>query len=447
MAKKNRHIDDLFKGKMQSAKLPLDGSEWNKLFDELHPKKKKRFVWWWFALPLGLLVAASILFYPWSNNTSNTPVVQTEVSNASANNSGNNAAVEPLSKADELKPSNVPSEEETINISGVEQQGYQKATNETTAQKAPAKTSKLMPSSGYVEHAKPPVDDGNNDENASSPRKDKQPIVTLVKVFPKSEVSLFPWNWKWPDLATIQLTGPSLKEAVDSSTNKRPTDTYIGLSGGMLNYNQRLTSTDTNYLRYKNGNESVITLPSFGMEVGTTFKGFEWTSGLLYTQKGQQSAPEFRYAVYDSVPHKNTNGDTVGWARWNYRDTTVSRKNSPKYSYLSLPIGLSKSFKVNEKWFVSVGIQGSLQYLVSAKGYTVNSELQAQNLKSLNGINRLNLTYGGNLGIGYNFNNRWTLRAHTRYRIDARNMFDNNNVAQKMAGLGGDISLQLKLKR
>jgi len=62
LAKKNKHIDDLFKEGLKGNELPLDGSEWGRLFDELHPPKKKRFVWWWFALP-GVLLSAVLVFF------------------------------------------------------------------------------------------------------------------------------------------------------------------------------------------------------------------------------------------------------------------------------------------------------------------------------------------------------------------------------------------------
>ena len=78
MANKKKHIDDLFKDNLQGSQLPLDGSEWAKLAGELHPEKKKRFVWLWFGIGILLLSASGLLYY---NMNSTSLANQTEVQN------------------------------------------------------------------------------------------------------------------------------------------------------------------------------------------------------------------------------------------------------------------------------------------------------------------------------------------------------------------------------
>ena len=78
MANKKKHIDDLFKDNLQGSQLPLDGSEWDRLAGELHPKKKKRFVWWWFGIGILLVSAAGLLYY---NLNSTSLANQTKVQN------------------------------------------------------------------------------------------------------------------------------------------------------------------------------------------------------------------------------------------------------------------------------------------------------------------------------------------------------------------------------
>ncbi|MBO6515265.1 MAG: hypothetical protein JJ975_01770 [Bacteroidia bacterium] len=438
MAKKKRHIDDLFKGKLQQADLPLDGSEWDKLFSELHPEKKRRFAWWWFVLPALLISGGIALYLGLKDSTSvpvSNPITHVEETSTGTQDQQKDKSVTPLE--DTLDESGESQSTEDDNVDPA-------STNETDIRKTSEPIAGITTPNPTTGNTTSSATHGGDDASTTERHRKAFELVTMV---PKRKVNV---SIPWPIVQLLErkLSLLSLIEPKDSTarTNKM-IDPYIGLTTGLTQFNQRISGSDPRYASYRSDNENPATLPNFGITVGAEIKKIQVSTGLSYLVKGQQASPVFRYVIYDSLPHKDVNGDTIGWAPWNHRDTTIQGLSQPKYRYLSLPVRIGKAFALGNKFEVQIGINTSFQYLVGGDGYILNSEFKPSNVQRLSDFNRLNLAYRGYLGFGYNVSDRLKLQLLTHYETDGRTMIRSNDVSQKMSGLGGNVSLQFKLKK
>lgn len=456
MAKDKKHIDDLFKDQFKGGQLPLDGTEWDRLYADLHPGKKKRFAWWWWGLALAVVLGGAGLVYKLAQKE-DVAVVENKDDSSTVSRSGQ---AEHRPGSNSVENSNSVANSNSV-VNGNENSGTESINsninhNENAKDNAGVNSNSVGSNANDVEgtgsnaspgsssnsvDSKPNTTSGSTSASASTST--FEPLV-FVKPFDKVEFDVIRL---WPTAYDLGKFGPvyDLIEPMDST--RKWIDPYVGFSLGASNYTQQLSSDDNIYLDKRGLNESSAVLPNFSLDVGGEFKGLNFQSGVGYETKGQTNATRFIYVLYDSIPRRNTQGDTIGWAPWNYRDTTIDRRlDNPRYSYIVVPINVGKSFHLGYSDFtLDLGLNGSVQYLMQAKGFILSPELRPMNVQQLSGFNRLNLTYGGYLGMGYAVSDRLKLHLITRYNIDGRSMI-NNTGTQKMQGFGGSLSVQFKLK-
>ncbi len=466
MAKNKKHIDDLFKDNLQGSQLPLDGSEWNRLFDELHPKKKKRFAWWWFGIGF-LLVSALGLLYFTVNPTST--VSQTLVENGAALEENVNEKKENRSDKVEVEAE---VETEGERVQNIENGG---GTRTDVASKNSEQREKRKDKNSGGKSTEQAISKSTNaggqstvsKGNGTIPVKTQTPNTSgtarillkrsdLISVLAKTAIDI-PWRFNpyGAPLLTLdeqvdQRPTPfyiTLDKMVDSlDIDKTFIEPYIGLSLGGSRLNQNLNSDILNYTTYRTRNESSGFLPNLGFDIGAGFKGMQIASGLKYLEKGQQNSPQFTYEIYDSVRRVDAHGDTT-YPRYNYRDTTINNVPSPRYRYMSIPISIGKTFYEGDKFDLSAGINTNIQILIGGTGTILNDELSLMSVQRLSSFNRLSLTYGGYFSAGYAINDRMKLKLLVRYDADALDMMKHKDISQKMSGFGTDLSVQFKLKK
>lgn len=475
MAKNKKHIDDLFKDNLQGSQLPLDGSEWVRLFDELHPKKKKRFAWWWFGIGILLVSATGLLYVN----------ITTKAGQALTNNPAGLQEIKEKRQEkrdfvqenfDEKKELREKGEERIDDSEDKRTEQREKriengdGTGTDLASKNREQRDKTVDQnidakSTNVANSKPTKSTNNNagSKNNSKPEqvattsaKNSTTRGDLVTILAKTNIDI-PWRIN-PFGAPLLTMYDKLDQAppiyaypmeglIDSlDPIKRFINPYIGLSVGGSQMNQSLQSDIINYTTYRTGNESSSFLPNLGFDIGAGFKGMQIASGIKYLEKGQQSNPQFKYEIYDSILRVDAHGDT-SYPRYNYRDTTVNGAPSPRYRYMSIPISIGKTFFDNDKIDLTIGINSNIQFLVGGTGTILNEDLSRMSVQRLSGFNRLSLTYGGYFSAGYAVTDRMKLKLLVRYDADALDMMKHNDISQKMSGFGTDFSLQFKLKK
>lgn len=434
MAKKNKHIDDLFKEGLKGNQLPLDGTEWGRLFDELHRPKKKRFVWWWFALP-GVLLSAVLVFFLLPEKakdvegTITEQVVSNQTPSSIADNPGETS--ESLSIENAVEDNSTENEVENIESEvgkSVESNsgGFSRQTSSTPRVSEQNKTQE--PKEIEVSTARTPY--------------------VVLSISPVSLVNLSLENPLSPMLSLPFGLG---YPAVSIDTNN-PTSEYIlkgrfvSLGGGANRWSQQLNSSDDKYLELRGMNENSIILPDFSIGYQQDFAKFRFNTGASFTTKGQANSSDFTYEIYDSLPYVDQNGNPF-WLPYNYRDTTVSNLNSPRYQYVRFPIGLSYPVRLSDRAELDLGVNTSLQILTGGSGFVVGNGLKPQNVQQLNGLNRLQVGLGGSVGFGYAVTRQTKLRISATYSGDLSDMNRSANQSQRFNGLGLNAAVQFNIKK
>jgi hypothetical protein len=463
LAKNKKHIDDLFKDNLQGSQLPLDGSEWDKLFNDLHPKKKKGFAWWWFTIGILVVSAAGLLYSNFNSKSTahNTPVVLQDAQkslNERINNKENreerieqrNKSIE--EKIDDRKENKTKEIEKTAASQDAlisDNAQKDKVQKEASGEK---RTEKKGDDAGSKSNGKTkPITQTINVANTVGQKRTTR--ADLVSVYAKTQINI-PWRnntfilgGRRPENTSVTISCPPMFGSNDTlDPTKRFLDPYVGITLGVSRLNQNVKSDIANYTTYRNGNEGARMLPNLGLDIGSGFKGFEIASGVKYQEKGQQSNPNYTYEIYDSIRRVDSNGD-VFYLPWNYRDTTINGVPSPTYRYITLPISFGKKLYDSRQFDLTVGINTNVQYLVGGTGTILNENLSLTNVQRLSAFNRLSLTYGGYINVGYALNDRMKLKLLMRIDADALDMMKHNDISQKLSGFGTDLSLQFKLKK
>jgi hypothetical protein len=446
LAKNKKHIDDLFKDNLQGSQMPLDGSEWNRLFDDLHPKKKRRFAWWWFAIGI-LLVSAISLFYVQSQKPTSAQIVQSEnIDTRLEDNLGENIEDEVLESIDnsdekkekreekreerrknriENRKENIDKRSQTSKAESASTKSNVQSNNAKTKENVVSQTVQATTAADIVSMIMKGFNPFRLEQNFGE--------ITMRSTVESNAVPLI---YIYPMEDLIDTLDPITKFI----------DPYVGISLGGSRLNQQLSSSIQNYTKLRNANESAGILPNIGFDIGAGYKGLEIASGIKYLEKGQQSNPNYTYEKYDSIRRINGTNDTT-YLRWNFRDTTVNGVPSPRYRYVSVPISIGKQIVNTEKFDLTLGVTSNIQILAGGTGTIINSELSLMNVQGLEGLNRLSLTYGGYISVGYALNDRMKLKLLTRFDADALDMMKHTDISQKMNGVGADLSLQFKLKK
>ena len=221
---------------------------------------------------------------------------------------------------------------------------------------------------------------------------------------------------------------------------------FISLGGGANRWSQQLESNDNKYLELRGKNENTVILPDFSIDYQHDFAKFRFNTGAAFTTKGQANSRDFTYEIYDSLPYVDQNGQRT-WLPYNYRDTTVSGLNSPRYQYVRLPIGLSYPVRLSDRAELDLGVNTSLQILTGGTGFILGNGLKPQNVQQLGGFNRLQIGLGGSVGFGYAVTRQTKLRISATYSGDLSDMNRSANNSQRFNGLGLNAAVQFNIKK
>lgn len=435
----------MFKDNLKNTPLPLDGNEWGKLFDELHPEKKKRFAWWWFVLPA--LILGSFAVYQLVNDKtgSTNPTAVVMDSTTSQNNESinpNKVANDYLENEEQnIEPNNAKIDENNV----VAETPKTKEENTTKPASNSSGVAKPQSKKDLPKQKEEPSKSINND-----PVDPTFETENLLEVAAKNNVN---FDIKPALVADAFVYQPpfyptvlsQLIDTLDDKSPKRFMDPYLGLSIGGSQNNQYLSSSDPSYINYRNRNESSTLLPNFGLQIGGTYKGIDLGTGVGYSVNGQATNGKLTYEIYDSIRRIDINGDT-SYLPYNYRDTTIDGTSSPRYNYISIPLQFGKTIYQGDKFGLSLGVKTTAKYLLSTSGNVLTTEIKPSVLQQTNGFNHLNFTYGGYATVNYSLNSRLRLVCVVRYDSDAMNMLKNQDAIQRFSGFGSDLSVQFKLK-
>lgn len=367
MDKHQSPIEEQFKKAFESFELPVSDADFSAIERKLASQNhKKRFGWWFFLL----LVPVSILTW-YVKEKASLPGVSAPGTIQSVNS--------PLSESQVSEQQKVPVElsKKISGLSGGESEAYTSNTGNkrkilNTPKRFTAKTIQAadeLPYKGLSE-------------------------LEQLKLFPKRHKGFdtldLPPEW----LANISKTlriGPSVPDHHAS-----PWQVSMRLGAGESRPVWLNAESDQNLLNYRKSNEKTSQYSEIALLTSWQKNGWRTQSGIGYQELQTQSSA-FKWQLFDSIPVLNPQGDTLGYFRFNYRDTTSSGSWQNAYRYVSIPLNISKSIALNGKNSLIVGTGINFQLLTEVSGQYLQSPDKIAPLKKdvlSRGLTQWNLSLG-----------------------------------------------------
>lgn len=440
MAKKKQHIDDFFKERLSSQELPLSGDEWTRLAKELQPAKKRKGFFWWIILGIGLLLAGWLLYK--SLVTGSATAAKNEASETTS-------ASEPF----------IPHNKEAADTS--ENKDFSSVGHiETPALSETAKNRSSVETKTPTanQHTYAPVLQAEEDNTAIQ-------IITDVHAEP-SQI--------YPSITALRLTFRSLDgfpyqinpreySAISDSSKINVSKIKAGLGpvyggiriNGLVGHQTISSAKDSLYARYRSENEQEGIGTQVQIQLHTSYKSFNLHAGLDYTQrtlslgKPFNSHPELKILLYDSIPFVDLNLDTT-WLPYNYRDSVIRSHEGknlqhPSYTYIGIPLIISKVVELNTKWSIDLGLGLTPAVAIGAKGMVNSAHLRGLDNISLQEIKKLNLSGNVNAVLQYNLSPAVRLNLYTGIQQDILGISNLNGIKQRFTLYGTGIGFTYRL--
>ena len=215
----------------------------------------------------------------------------------------------------------------------------------------------------------------------------------------------------------IKVLPRSIKQLKDSTEKTRNDDTkwMIGITASYINSNQTTEASreDANnfvhkdYLQYVSESENPAQSLAFGLRFA--YQGWNiatFTTGFNYYQYGSQGNFDFKV---DSMPFYGQDGTILFYMTDSSGEgVRVNETSNQTLTYIAIPIGLGKQFKLGDSW--SIGVQTALkfEFLMGAGG----RGLSEQDISQTQPLNKeqytaKNLSYSVELGLYRKLNRNW----------------------------------------
>jgi hypothetical protein len=457
LSKQKKHIDDLFKDHLGDAELPLAGGEWDAIFSELHGKKKKRFAWWIYILGAGIFLFGAWYAYTTITNPKKGKVLA-EIITPTLDN---------ITSTDDSIAQDANATAQTENSKKANLDSATKKTRSVKLEQAKTSKPNVVKTNRASDRAtrdKPPLaNKGNDADRMDSPNLqsissdigtnsksiDKPTIMPLPSLSRISNLEIYDFDKNnIPVIVKNALFYPSLQLAagpIQSETAKLP-KLQIGMKMVGITNNQIVSvnaSGPQKYVNYKNMNESKRVTTSIEMLARVNWKSMNLSSGISYMQRGQDlndlgDGYEITYQIYDSIPYRNTTGDTIGFLPFNYRDTTnFGDIDRPTYSYVGIPLSFGHTIYLGSRWSIDGAVNTSFNFLVGTKGNTLSNQAKPVALEPKS-LNKFLMNAGLTVGVNYSMTDNLMIHLDGNVSRDITSMIKYPNASQHMrtSGLG-----------
>lgn len=460
MSKERKHIDDLFKEELQDYSLETSMADFDAIMDKMNPKKKRRIPFWWFYLCAGIAIIGSAItihefyslenidsvevveFSPKEAHLSNMKDANTSIESEVLNDESLNGNLDASPTTDETGVSPLSQSEEkelvlSINrIAKVEsKQDAQKAKNKNQiSSEKEAITSKEAPTAKVFNEK----DNKGTVKDSNEVPEEKVMAVDAIK----DTVSE---NMVSKDLAEPIDTVNTTKEPSQKLLNNTPFQSKwrLAIMGSYMQSARAIESSNTYADVRENGEKNTASL-SFGIQLHREFKnGFSLGTGLEKNSFNNEANYVYSRKKFDLLPVLNPSGDTIGYFKNNFRDTTEEFKATNRINVLRLPIQAQYSFTIQKSGFrIGGGLYGD--YITKVTGeLPENEDLIPTNAKQ---IFTKDFMIGWSAEIGYfrPLTNKIYLDVKTNYSASFTNLLGNDDAGDKPILFGMGVGLSYK---
>ena len=221
----------------------------------------------------------------------------------------------------------------------------------------------------------------------------------------------------------------------DSSKNeqKKKMKLFANFGSGLL--------TSTTDLGNLQGNSAARHFAHFNMEFGKAgvIAGLQHQSFAFRTE-------QMRVRIYDSFPHLNMQGDTIGWFQRNHRDTSKQANLDSRVDVISIPVGFQLRLLEYKKSSLYISGMGTFNMFRNrgiygldennyTKAYTPDEDI----------IQKSSLGYSIELKYGYAIRPRWMLTLNCAY-FNTQNISKSSSFELQPMGYSLNFGLNYQLR-
>ena len=153
-----------------------------------------------------------------------------------------------------------------------------------------------------------------------------------------------------------------------------------------------------------------------GLSVAKHFHLGQLSLGIEYMPYTYNQDP-ITTRIWDSIPHLDPNGDTLGWFTRNERDTTVTGRYQSRFTAIQIPVSLSRSWQISPRLHVLTGVGLSANHIRSMGYYSTNSQGVTEWIAPGTSPSQTWLAgYRLECGFEYQVNAQWSVHMQNRWQ-------------------------------
>lgn len=483
MKKERKHIDDLFREELKDFSQEASMADFDAIMGKMEDKKKRKFPFWWFFVGVGLVALGSGIFYV-SNNGGSEIATKEEVvleGNMDAVNSD-----EPIKRGDKdsLRAASGASLDQMIvpESFGKEESKIkekQSGINESNALAKPIKkNTSLAPNTEQVSligFSAVKQDGKKMDPNSAKENKGAEPKVASndlnKKLLSSSGIDNSSGGFKGDGSTNDNENKENSSESVDSTEDKKelkPTKIIVNkadttpkaniplkslpillsqwrveLMGNYMIPGRNISSSN-NYTGIRNGDEK----NSAGLNVGlkvyrNIWNGLNIATGVEMNSYNYNASYSYERQNFDLIPVLNPGGDTIGYFKSNFRDTTEKFKTTNNLKTVRIPLNVGYSINMGKQGIrVSGGIYGEKIRVING---LIPDQLDLIPVLYKAEVDE-KILFGWNAEIGYyrQLSRNINLELKTKYSASFSNLLKGNNAMDKPRLIGLGVGLSYK---
>ncbi|MCB9246059.1 MAG: hypothetical protein H6606_06470 [Flavobacteriales bacterium] len=367
MNKDRKHIDDLFREKLSGFELPTSDKDFEAIQLGLKQPKKKRFFLWLIIPALLLSIGASRYLLetfdaPGNRTVHTNPATPEDIGEIPASDAS-------VPEDHELPLPTKPAEFSSTDLNV----GSRNASDEkdTAPPAAPVYSDAIQ----------------TNEEPWNG-------LITLA-FLKRLDRSIARWplvGMEIPDQLMEQEQVWNQNPLLPNGRNTRFKPSVELIAGTNLGQ-QLIPPGESSNPRYREFKQNERTSPGLqlGVQANLSKMRNEFSSGLLYNQYRFHN-DNFTILIYDSIPFRNTNGDTIAWIRRNYRDSVYAERQHLSYRAISIPIQYGYNYKIGSNWWLGASIGLRSSFFLPTKGASIDSRGSLRTNSEIN-IDPIQLNY------------------------------------------------------
>lgn len=320
------HFRDTFRG----FELPVEPADFDAILRKMKQKKRRRF--FWILLLAGGFFSALVGF--WLSRDSSGSQTKNQLATIIDSSDFMQGSNEQLKATEQAQLSEKASETWKEEVSSTAIQSPSRAELNSPNKLAPRMGHSIQ-SASKTEHggANQAESEEYSIHKLSSLPLDKDAFIVLPHFpeLPEAEFLPLP-EWLKPASSAPDKPQAGLWLGL-STTGGRTAPALSGNGAGAINDRQQLQP----------GEQAMI-----GLNLSYRLPAMEWQTGIGYAQNTVRNT-SIRLQLFDSVPVRNPQGDTIGFFRFNYRDSLLNEMYTNRYRYLCIPLHAGKTWNINAK--------------------------------------------------------------------------------------------------